>query len=78
VGIFPNEASIIRLVGAVLMEANDERQLRHRYLSLGALAESPSRMTATGTPLPTPLRHPYLHRAGPDMITPPPPEFKPH
>ena len=39
VGIFPNEASIMRLVGAVLMEANDEWQLQHRYLSVEALAE---------------------------------------
>jgi putative transposase len=39
VGIFPNEASIVRLVGAVLMEANDEWQLPHRYLSIEALAE---------------------------------------
>jgi transposase-like protein len=39
VGIFPNEASIVRLVGAVLLEANDEWQLQHRYLSIEALAE---------------------------------------
>ena len=39
VGIFPNEASIVRLVGTVLMEANDEWQLQHRYLSIEALAE---------------------------------------
>lgn len=34
VGIFPNEASITRLVGAILMEQNDEWQLQHRYLTL--------------------------------------------
>ena len=39
VGIFPNEASIVRLVGDVLMEANDAWQLQHRYLSIEALAE---------------------------------------
>jgi transposase-like protein len=32
VGIFPNEESITRLIGAVLMEANDEWQLQHRYM----------------------------------------------
>ena len=34
----PNEASIVRLVGAVLLEANDEWQLQHRYLSTEASA----------------------------------------
>lgn len=39
VGIFPNEASVRRLVGAVLIEQNDEWQLQHRYLTLEAMAE---------------------------------------
>ncbi len=39
VGIFPSEASIVRLIGAVLLEANDEWQLQHRYLGVEALAE---------------------------------------
>jgi len=39
VGIFPGEASIVRLIGAVLLEANDEWQLRHRYMQVEAMAE---------------------------------------
>lgn len=39
VGIFPNEDSIVRLVGAVLLEANDEWQLQHRYMQVEAMAE---------------------------------------
>ena len=39
VGIFPNEASIVRLIGAVLLEQNDEWQLQHRYMQVEAMAE---------------------------------------
>ena len=39
VGIFPNEAAITRLIGAVLLEANDEWQLQHRYMQLEAMGE---------------------------------------
>ena len=39
VGIFPNEASITRLIGAVLLEQNDEWQLQHRYMQVEAMAE---------------------------------------
>ena len=39
VGIFPNEGSIIRLIGAVLLEANDEWQSQHRYMQTEAMAE---------------------------------------
>jgi len=38
VGIFPNEESVRRLVGAVLMEQNDDWQLQHRYLTLETMA----------------------------------------
>jgi putative transposase len=39
VGIFPSGQSIVRLIGAVLLEANDEWQLQHRYMGVEALAE---------------------------------------
>ena len=39
VGIFPNEASITRLIGAVLLEQNDEWLLQCRYMQIEAMAE---------------------------------------
>jgi putative transposase len=39
VGIFPNEDSITRLIGAVLLEANDDWQLQHRYMQIEGMAE---------------------------------------
>jgi putative transposase len=38
VGIFPNDASIVRLVGAMMLEQNDEWSLNRRYMQLVGLA----------------------------------------
>lgn len=39
VGIFPNEASILRLIGAILMEQNEEWQLQNRYIPQHSMTE---------------------------------------
>ena len=50
VGIFPSEQSIVRLIGAVLLEANDEWQLQHRYMGIEAMAEILTPAPANDTP----------------------------
>jgi putative transposase len=46
VGIFPNEAAITRLVGAMLLEQNDEGQLKRRYMQLEGLQSLADNQTA--------------------------------
>jgi transposase-like protein len=52
VGIFPNEDSVRRLVGAILLEQNDDWQLQHRYLTLETMTGIATVEDAAVTALP--------------------------
>lgn len=51
VGIFPNEASIRRLIGAILAEQNDEWLLQNRYLTVEALSDLSSPLAESPPPV---------------------------
>ena len=54
VGIFPNEGSIVRLIGAVLLELNDEWQIQHRYMQTEPMSEfAPPAIEAVATQIST-------------------------
>jgi putative transposase len=46
VGIFPNDGAIIRLIGAILLEQNDEWQLVRRYMQLEGMNAVSDNQTA--------------------------------
>ena len=45
VGIFPNEDAITRLVGAILLEQNDEWAVSRRYMTLESIAQTSDNLT---------------------------------
>jgi putative transposase len=63
VGIFPDDTAVLRLVGAVLIEAHDEWQVaERRYLSEGSMAK----LTATGDDAARPRE---VRRATAELVT---------
>jgi putative transposase len=50
IGIFPNDKAVIRLVGAMMLEQNDEWSLQRRYMQLEGLLSlsdnQPARLSA--------------------------------
>jgi putative transposase len=60
VGIFPNQAAVIRLVGSILMETSDEWVIGRRYFSLETMNKliEPEPLLST---TPTPLRLAPVH-----------------
>ena len=54
VGIFSDEGAIVRLIGAVLLEANDDWQLENRYMQTEPMAQlTPSTIDAEPTDIAT-------------------------
>jgi hypothetical protein len=68
VGIFPNRAAIIRLVGAVLAEQTDDWTEQRRYMGIELLAKA--RLTLIDGQPADPATEPTPQRPSPRNINP--------
>jgi transposase-like protein len=49
IDVFPNDETIVRLVGALMLETNDEWAVARRYMSLETLVSATVRLPAVAT-----------------------------
>ncbi len=65
----PNEDSIIRLIGAVLFEQNDDWQSQHRYMMVEAFSQIDTAQTDPLLSTTTQAARPMIPKGHPEICT---------